>query len=101
MRKIPYFLYDSWKGPSYLIRLAIKRTPGGPNAFFNETRIFVGRGDAPSKEREGGKEKKKQQSRLHFAPDLLFLFSVIPRFPHLVSTGSRGFFFFRFFIHSH
>lgn len=44
MRKISRtFFATRGKGPSYLIRVAIKRTPGGPNNF-NETRIFVERG---------------------------------------------------------
>lgn len=79
----------------YLIRVAIKRTPGSPNDF-NETRIFVG--DALSRKREKEWEEMKEKTavaRSHFAPDLLFLFSIIPRFPYLAFWVSR-FFFFRF-----
>jgi len=78
----------------YLIRVAIKRTPGGPNNF-NETRIFVGEDSAAlSRKREKEWQEIKEKTvvaRLHFAPDLLFLFSIIPRFPYL--AFSRVFFF--------
>lgn len=112
MRKIFPHLLREERGDHpvvYLIRLAIKRAPGGPNDF-NETRIFVklvggcpllrGKdGEGVERERE---EKRENNGRGCPSRQICCFFSPSsPAFPTSPTTESRGVFFLLFFSFLH